>query len=79
MQIVVLDVFYTPSAIRRLKKETALNVYKERASMCGVQRALGVNRHTPALWLLDLIARLPPFCTSVETAKPDDVLELDEL
>ena len=47
--------------------------------MRGVQRALGVHRHTLALWLLKLIARLPAFRTSVEPAQPDDVLELDEL
>ncbi|MCA9900938.1 MAG: hypothetical protein KC433_22270 [Anaerolineales bacterium] len=47
--------------------------------MRGVQRALGVKRHTLALWLLELIARLPAFRTSVEPARSDDVLELDEL
>ena len=47
--------------------------------MRGVQRALGVHRHTLAIWLLELIVQLPPFRTSVEPAQPDDVLELDEL
>ena len=67
----------TPSVVR--KKEIALNVYKERASMRGVQRALGVNRHTLALWLLDLIAYLSPFRTSVGPVESDDVFELDKL
>ena len=47
--------------------------------MRGVQRALGVNRHTLALWLLELLVRLPAFRTSVEPARANDVLELDEL
>ena len=47
--------------------------------MRGVQRALGVHRHTLAIWLLELIVRLPAFRTSVKPAQSDDVLELDEL
>ncbi|MCB9419073.1 MAG: IS1 family transposase [Ardenticatenaceae bacterium] len=61
------------------KKETALNVYKERASMGGLQRSLGVHCHTLAVWLIELISQLPAFRTSVRPAQPDDVLELDEL
>ena len=47
--------------------------------MRGVQRTLGVHRHTLAIWLLELIVRLPAFRTSVKPAQSDDVLELDEL
>lgn len=50
---VVPGVSYSLNAIRRLKKETALNVYKERASMRSVQHALGVHGHTLAIWLLE--------------------------
>ena len=47
--------------------------------MRGVQRCLGVHRHTLAAWLIELISQLPALRTSVAPAMPDDVLELDEL
>ena len=47
--------------------------------MRGVQRSLGVHRHTLAIWLMERVPRLPAFGTSVKPAKADDVLELDEL
>jgi IS1 family transposase len=56
-----------------------MKVYKERASMRGVQRSLGIHRHTLAAWLIDFISQLPPFRTSVAPAQRDDILELDEL
>jgi IS1 family transposase len=56
-----------------------MKVYKERASMRGVARCLGVHRHTLAAWLIEWISQLPALRTSVAPAQPEDVLELDEL
>lgn len=47
--------------------------------MRGVQRCLGVHRHTLAAWLIEVISQLPALRTSVVSAQPDDILELDEL
>lgn len=47
--------------------------------MPGVQRCLGVPRHTLSNWLVDWISQLPALRISVAPARPNDVLELDEL
>ena len=61
------------------KKIEILAAYQERSSMRGIQRVFGVAKTTLARWLRDLGDCLPSFGESLEEAKPDDVLELDEL
>jgi len=60
-------------------KEFVLRAYRERASMCGVERIFGVVRQTLARWIIEKAAALPDLADTVEAAKADDVLELDEL
>lgn len=60
-------------------KDLALRIYRERASMRGVARALGIARQTLARWIKEAAANLPPLADTLEEARPDDVLELDEL
>jgi insertion element IS1 protein InsB len=47
--------------------------------MRGIERALGLSRHTFSRWLVEYITGLPPFRSSVLPAQADEVLELDEL
>ncbi len=61
------------------EKERALAVYQERASMRGVQRALGVDPRTLARWLEKKVERLPPQKEQLLPRAASDVLELDEV
>lgn len=61
------------------QKETALRVYQERASLRGVERALGIARQTVASWLKKKVHTLPPLKASLVPWQPGDVLEVDEL
>jgi len=60
-------------------KEFALRIYLERASMRGVARILGIARQTLARWITEAASRLPDLADTLEEARPDDLLELDEL
>ena len=75
----MLDGSYNRNTTHLQKKETTLSVYKKPASMRGLQRCLGVHRHTLVIWLIETISQLLALCTSVVPAQPDDVLELDEI
>ena len=61
------------------EKVTILRAYRERASMRGVERIFGTARQTLARWILEEAAKLPDLADTLEDARPDDVLELDEL
>ena len=61
------------------EKATILRAYRERASMRGVERIFGTARQTLARWILEEAAKLPDLADTLEDARPDDVLELDEL
>ena len=56
----------------------ALAAYQERASMRGVCRLFGIGRNTLSGWLKKA-RQLPPLPETLAPARPDDVLELDEL
>ena len=60
-------------------KELALRAYRERASMRGVARIFGIARQTLARWILEKSDDLPDLADTLEPARADDVLELDEL
>ena len=60
-------------------KELLLRTYRERASMRGVARIFGVARQTLARWIKEKAAVLPDLADTLETARADDVLELDEI
>ena len=60
-------------------KERILRAYRERASMRGIERIFGVARQTLAQWLEELAAKLPRLAQTLDPARADDVLELDEL
>ena len=47
--------------------------------MRGVERIFGIARQTLARWIIEKAAVLPDLADTLETAKADDVLELDEL
>ena len=56
-----------------------LRAYRERASMRGVERIFKVARQTLACWLHQEAEQLPELAETLEPARLDDVLELDEL
>jgi len=60
-------------------KELVLRAYRERSSMRGIERIFGIARQTLARWILEKAGVLPDLVDTLETAKADDVLELDEL
>ena len=61
------------------RKEEILRAYQERPSMRGIKRIFGVARQTLARWLKEKAASLPDLSDTLDEAKDDDVLELDEL
>ena len=61
------------------EKETILRACKERASMRGLERIFRVARQTVARWIKEIVQALPDLKDTLLPAKPDDVLELDEL
>ena len=67
---------YTPE-----RKEEILRAYQERStrSVRGIRRAFGVARTTLARWLKDKAKTLPDVADTLDPARADDVLELDEL
>jgi insertion element IS1 protein InsB len=60
-------------------KALVLRAYQERASMRGVERIFGTARQTLARWIVEKVASLPELSETLVAARPDDVLELDEL
>ncbi len=61
------------------EKEMILRVYKEQASMRGLERIFNVARQTVARWLREIVRALPDLEDTLLPVEPDDVLELDEL
>jgi len=59
--------------------ETIMRTYRERASLRGLERIFKVARQTVAKWLKQIVKQLPRFRETIAPARPDDVLELDEL
>ena len=66
-------------ASSRSLKQQVLDAYFERVSMRGIQRIFGVARQTLSHWLKEKAASLPNLADTLAPARPDDVLELDEL
>jgi len=60
-------------------KDLILRAYRERVSMRGIERIFRIARQTLAHWLKQSAAKLPDLAETLEEARPDDVLELDEL
>lgn len=60
-------------------KEMVIRAYFERVSMEGIKRIFGVDPGTLASWLKDRGEKLPELEETLEEARSDDVLELDEL
>ncbi|HEX3053170.1 MAG TPA: IS1 family transposase [Aggregatilineaceae bacterium] len=50
----------------------------ERISLRGLERVLGLSRRTVSRWLIDWAKQLPPLADTLDEARVDDVLELDE-
>jgi insertion element IS1 protein InsB len=65
---------YTPE-----RKAEILRAYQERSSMRGIRRTFGVARKTLARWLKQKAKTLPEVADTLDPARADDVLELDEL
>ena len=61
------------------QKKQILRTYLERASMRGIERIYGVARQTLARWIEHIAETLPALWDTLDPARPDDVLELDEL
>ena len=64
---------YTPE-----RKEEILRAYQERSSLRGIRRTFGVARKTLARWLKQKAKTLPEVAETLDPARAEDVLELDE-
>ncbi len=60
-------------------KEKVLKVYKERASLRGLERVFHVSRTTILSWLRERAQQLPTLQETLLPVQGDDVLELDEM
>ena len=60
------------------EKKKAVHAYRERMSLRGIARVFGISRHTVAQWVIDEAQELPELHDTLQSARPDDVLELDE-
>ena len=60
-------------------RQTILRAYKERASLRGLERIFKVSRQIISAWIKAYARRLPHLRATVDPARPDDVLELDEM
>lgn len=60
-------------------QETILRAYRERSSLRGLKRVLGVSRETTVNWLKAEVQALPDLRDTLLPAQADDVLELDEV
>ncbi len=61
------------------QKEQIVQAYQERVSLRGLQRIFRVHRQTVWRWILEHISGLPDLKKTLLPARPDDVLELDEV
>jgi len=63
------------------KKELIINVYQERSSMRGIERAFGVSRRTLSAWLKEQANDLPPLEETLQPVecKKIPMLDVDEL
>ncbi len=60
-------------------REQVKRAVLDRISLRGIERVLGVSRHTVADWIRRWASQLPPLETTLIDVQLDDVLELDEL
>jgi hypothetical protein len=61
------------------QRKQVLRTYQERASLRGVERIFGVDRHSVLRWIAAHVEQLPSLAESLLPKVPGDVLELDEL
>ncbi len=61
------------------EKERALKAYLERVSMRGIRRIFGVVPETLFRWIKEALKKLPLLAQTLDPARLDDILELDEL
>lgn len=61
------------------EKAQVLKAYQERASMRGIRRIFGVVPQTLLRWIKAALEKLPSLIQTLNPARCDDVLELDEL
>ena len=60
-------------------REKALSAYRERVSLRGIARIFKISRETFRKWLLSEIEQQPSLTETLQEAKVDDVLEVDEV
>jgi insertion element IS1 protein InsB len=61
------------------EKAQVLKAYQERASMRGIRRIFGGGPQTLLRWMKAALEKLPPLIQTLDPARGDDGLELDEL
>jgi insertion element IS1 protein InsB len=64
---------------KMVAKSELLKATRERISLRGLARVFGVGRKTIKQWFKAALQALPRFAASIDPARDDDVLELDEL
>ncbi len=60
-------------------EEQGKRAFMERVSLRGIERIFELSRRTVSRWLERWASQLPPLSDTLVPARPDDVLELDEL
>lgn len=60
-------------------KQQVKSAFLERVSLRGIARIFDVSRRTVSRWLESWVKQLPRLSDTLDPARPDDVLELDEL
>lgn len=65
---------YTASTKKQVKQ-----ALMERVSLRGIERIFEISRRTTSRWIEQWAQALPPLASTLVPARPDDVLELDEL
>jgi IS1 family transposase len=66
-------------ALDHERREQVLQTYRERASLRGLERIFGVDRHSVLKWLAERVGQLPTLVESLLPKIRGDVLEFDEL
>lgn len=61
------------------EREQILRTYQERASLRGVERIFGVDRHSVLQWIVAHVEQLPSLAESLLPKVRGDILELDEV
>ena len=64
---------------QKKRKQLILRAYQERISLRGLARLFGVHRQSISRWIVAYVKDLPKLKDTLLPARPDDILEYDEV